>query len=148
LLLLLKRYGAWGVCFTYATWFGVSGLVAAGTHIYTHTYTHTYMHTQHMHTYIHAYTYVHTHNIPHTTHTHTRTHTHTSLHSTLFTIHIIPIYILCVCTCVCVQYQERAQRIALLFTERVSSCLIVKIMMADGERVIWCVCVVCVCVCV
>ena len=23
-------YGSWGVCFTYATWFGVGGLVAAG----------------------------------------------------------------------------------------------------------------------
>jgi hypothetical protein len=24
------RYGSWGVCFTYAAWFGVSGLVARG----------------------------------------------------------------------------------------------------------------------
>jgi cycloartenol synthase len=24
------RYGSWGVCFTYAAWFGVDGLVAAG----------------------------------------------------------------------------------------------------------------------
>ncbi|KAI3839106.1 hypothetical protein MKW92_035029 [Papaver armeniacum] len=25
-----KMYGSWGVCFTYGTWFGVKGLVAAG----------------------------------------------------------------------------------------------------------------------
>lgn len=24
------RYGCWGVCFTYAGWFGIKGLVAAG----------------------------------------------------------------------------------------------------------------------
>ncbi|PNX57092.1 cycloartenol synthase-like protein, partial [Trifolium pratense] len=24
------RYGSWGVCFTYGTWFGVKGLIAAG----------------------------------------------------------------------------------------------------------------------
>jgi len=24
------RYGSWGVCFTYGTWFGILGLVAAG----------------------------------------------------------------------------------------------------------------------
>lgn len=24
------RYGSWGVCYTYGTWFGVKGLVAAG----------------------------------------------------------------------------------------------------------------------
>jgi hypothetical protein len=27
---VLNRYGSWGVCFTYGTWFGVKGLVAAG----------------------------------------------------------------------------------------------------------------------
>lgn len=27
---MLNRYGSWGVCFTYGTWFGVKGLVAAG----------------------------------------------------------------------------------------------------------------------
>lgn len=27
---MLNRYGSWGVCFTYATWFGIKGLVAAG----------------------------------------------------------------------------------------------------------------------
>lgn len=26
----LPRYGSWGVCFTYGTWFGVKGLVAVG----------------------------------------------------------------------------------------------------------------------
>lgn len=26
----MYRYGSWGVCFTYAAWFGVDGLVAAG----------------------------------------------------------------------------------------------------------------------
>jgi len=26
----LNRYGSWGVCFTYAGWFGIKGLVAAG----------------------------------------------------------------------------------------------------------------------
>ncbi|KAF8400152.1 hypothetical protein HHK36_013448 [Tetracentron sinense] len=26
----LNRYGSWGVCFTYAAWFGIKGLVAAG----------------------------------------------------------------------------------------------------------------------
>lgn len=26
----LCRYGSWGVCFTYATWFGIKGLLAAG----------------------------------------------------------------------------------------------------------------------
>ena len=26
----LYRYGSWGVCFTYAGWFGIKGLVAAG----------------------------------------------------------------------------------------------------------------------
>lgn len=25
-----NRYGSWAVCFTYGTWFGVKGLVAAG----------------------------------------------------------------------------------------------------------------------
>lgn len=25
-----RRYGSWGVCFTYAVWFGITGLVAAG----------------------------------------------------------------------------------------------------------------------
>lgn len=25
-----NRYGSWGVCFTYAGWFGIKGLVAAG----------------------------------------------------------------------------------------------------------------------
>ena len=24
------RYGSWGVCFTYAGWFGIKGLIAAG----------------------------------------------------------------------------------------------------------------------
>ncbi len=24
------RYGSWGVCFTYGTWFGIEGLVCAG----------------------------------------------------------------------------------------------------------------------
>jgi hypothetical protein len=28
--LFLVRYGSWAVCYTYATWFGVSGLIAAG----------------------------------------------------------------------------------------------------------------------
>ncbi|EOY17082.1 Cycloartenol synthase 1 [Theobroma cacao] len=28
--LLSVLYGSWGVCFTYGTWFGVKGLVAAG----------------------------------------------------------------------------------------------------------------------
>jgi squalene cyclase len=27
---VLNRYGSWAVCFTYGTWFGVKGLVAAG----------------------------------------------------------------------------------------------------------------------
>lgn len=27
---VLNRYGSWGVCFTYAGWFGIKGLVAAG----------------------------------------------------------------------------------------------------------------------
>jgi squalene cyclase len=27
---VLSRYGSWGVCFTYGTWFGVKGLVDTG----------------------------------------------------------------------------------------------------------------------
>lgn len=27
---LIDRYGSWGVCFTYSTWFGLGGLAAAG----------------------------------------------------------------------------------------------------------------------
>jgi len=27
---LQNRYGSWGICFTYGTWFGVKGLIAAG----------------------------------------------------------------------------------------------------------------------
>lgn len=27
---MLNRYGSWGVCYTYGTWFGIKGLVAAG----------------------------------------------------------------------------------------------------------------------
>ena len=27
---LFYRYGSWAVCFTYGTWFGVTGLIAAG----------------------------------------------------------------------------------------------------------------------
>jgi cycloartenol synthase len=30
LYIFVCRYGSWGVCFTYGTWFGVKGLVAAG----------------------------------------------------------------------------------------------------------------------
>lgn len=26
----MARYGCWGICFTYGTWFGVKGLVDAG----------------------------------------------------------------------------------------------------------------------
>lgn len=26
----LTRYGSWGICYTYGTWFGIKGLVAAG----------------------------------------------------------------------------------------------------------------------
>lgn len=29
-LINLCRYGSWGVCFTYATWFGIKGMLAAG----------------------------------------------------------------------------------------------------------------------
>lgn len=25
-----SRYGSWGICFTYGTWFGIKGLIAAG----------------------------------------------------------------------------------------------------------------------
>lgn len=28
--LKIYRYGSWGVCYTYATWFGIKGLVASG----------------------------------------------------------------------------------------------------------------------
>lgn len=24
------RYGSWGVCYTYGTWFGITGLIAGG----------------------------------------------------------------------------------------------------------------------
>lgn len=27
---VIARYGSWAVCFTYGTWFGIKGLVAAG----------------------------------------------------------------------------------------------------------------------
>jgi len=27
---MLNRYGSWGICFTYGTWFGVKGLVSSG----------------------------------------------------------------------------------------------------------------------
>lgn len=30
LYLFSYRYGSWAVCFTYGTWFGVKGLIAAG----------------------------------------------------------------------------------------------------------------------
>ncbi len=30
ILKINHRYGSWGVCFTYGTWFGVEGLIAAG----------------------------------------------------------------------------------------------------------------------
>lgn len=26
----LSRYGSWAICFTYGTWFGIKGLIAAG----------------------------------------------------------------------------------------------------------------------
>lgn len=29
-VIVRHRYGSWGVCYTYGTWFGVKGLVAAG----------------------------------------------------------------------------------------------------------------------
>lgn len=29
-ILWIDRYGSWGVCFTYSTWFGLGGLAAAG----------------------------------------------------------------------------------------------------------------------
>lgn len=29
-LSLENRYGSWGVCYTYGTWFGIKGLVAGG----------------------------------------------------------------------------------------------------------------------
>lgn len=28
--LIINRYGRWGICYTYATWFAVEGLVASG----------------------------------------------------------------------------------------------------------------------
>lgn len=30
MLALLRRYGSWGVCFTYGTWFGIEALAAVG----------------------------------------------------------------------------------------------------------------------
>jgi len=27
---MLNRYGSWGICFTYATWYAVKGLVSSG----------------------------------------------------------------------------------------------------------------------
>ena len=27
---IINRYGRWGICYTYATWFGVEALVACG----------------------------------------------------------------------------------------------------------------------
>lgn len=30
LLINFTRYGSWGVCYTYGTWFGITGLVAGG----------------------------------------------------------------------------------------------------------------------
>lgn len=30
MLALLVRYGSWGVCFTYGTWFGIEALAALG----------------------------------------------------------------------------------------------------------------------
>ena len=30
MIIVLNRYGNWGVCFTYGTWFALGGLTAAG----------------------------------------------------------------------------------------------------------------------